>query len=261
VRYPVLRPPYIYRWAVLITTLSTVVTLAVMALQSGVDGAPAGLVAHPTPLPAPSPTTGTGPVPAELVRHAAAPGRVVALTFDDGPHPESTPQVLALLARYGAVATFCVVGVEAQRHPSVVRAVAAAGMTLCSHTVSHDGNLPGRTDAEIEAEIVGGRQAILSAAGAGTAVPYFRAPAGNWSPRIQDIAARHGMKPLSWSVDSRDWQHPGTAQIVSAVQQAVRPGAVVLMHDGGGHRDQTVAALAQLLPWLVAQGYTFAAPA
>jgi len=144
VRHRVFRPPYCYRWAVLITAVATAVALAVVAVQASAADPPAGLA---TPLP----TTTVERVPADLVRHTAQAGRVVALTFDDGPHTEYTRQVLDLLARYGAVATFCIVGVEAARHPELVRAVAAAGMALCSHTVNHDGNLPARTDAQIEA--------------------------------------------------------------------------------------------------------------
>ena len=252
-RHRVFRPPYCYRWAVLITAVATAVALAVVAVQASAADPPAGLA---TPLP----TTAVERVPADLVRHTAQAGRVVALTFDDGPHTEYTRQVLDLLARYGAVATFCIVGVEAARHPELVRAVAAAGMALCSHTVNHDGNLPARTDAQIEAEVVGGQRAVLAAAGPGATVSYFRAPSGHWSQRVQDIAAGNGMRPLSWSVDSRDWQRPGTGQIVATVQRAVHPGAVILMHDGGGRRDQTVAALAELLPWFVEQGYGFAVP-
>lgn len=257
-RYPVLRPPYIYRWAVLITVLASAVTLTVTALGSGATGSPSTPVASPAPLPT---TSEVEPVPADLVRTAAGTGRVVALTFDDGPHPEYTPQVLALLAQYGAVATFCIVGSEAERHPAVVQSVVAAGMSLCAHTMTHDGNLPARSNGTMAAEVAGSRDAVLRAAGDGAVVPWFRAPAGNWSQRVQEMAASEGMKPLSWMVDSRDWQRPGAEQILATVQAAVQPGAVILLHDGGGRRDQTVAALTQLLPWLVDQGYGFALPA
>jgi peptidoglycan/xylan/chitin deacetylase (PgdA/CDA1 family) len=258
VRHRVFRPPYVYRWAILVTALATAATLAVSALHRNPVGdtvaGPAGLVAQPTPLP----TTEPERVPADLVQHAAQPGHVVALTFDDGPHPEYTPQVLALLTHYRAVATFCVVGAEAQRHPDLVRTVAEAGMGLCAHTVTHDENLPDRPQSQIEAEVAGSAALLRNATGA--PVRYFRAPAGNWSTGVQETAARNGMRPLSWSVDSRDWRRPGTEQIVATVQAAVHPGAVILMHDGGGGRDQTVAALARLLPWLVQQGYRFALP-
>ncbi|HEY3258741.1 MAG TPA: polysaccharide deacetylase family protein [Pseudonocardiaceae bacterium] len=261
-RYLVLRPPYCYRWAALITTVGTIVALAVVVVQVAGARPTTDPVAHPS-----SVRTATAaqpaPVPVDLVSQAGSgdtPRRVVALTFDDGPHPEYTPQVLNLLVSYRAVATFCIVGVEAQRHPELVRATADAGMALCSHTMSHDENLVARPDAEAEAEIVGCRQTLLAAAGPGATVPFFRAPAGRWSDAVREIAGRNGMRPLSWSVDSRDWQRPGAAQIVAAVQRAVQPGAVILLHDGGGRRDQTIAALATLLPWLVDQGYGFALP-
>jgi peptidoglycan/xylan/chitin deacetylase (PgdA/CDA1 family) len=169
--------------------------------------------------------------------------------------------VLALLAQYRVVATFCMIGAEAVRHPELVRQVVAAGMRLCAHTVTHDSHLMHRPEPQIEAEIVNGRTDIQTAAGAPVAVDYFRAPAGRWSDAIRHTAARNGMRPLGWSVDPRDWSRPGVAQIVTAVQQQVRPGAIILMHDGGKPRDQTVAALAELLPWLIAQGYQFDVPA
>ncbi|HEV7452015.1 MAG TPA: polysaccharide deacetylase family protein [Pseudonocardiaceae bacterium] len=194
------------------------------------------------------------------MRRTVRTDRVVALTFDDGPDPENTPQVLALLAQYRVVATFCMIGAKAARHPELVRAVVAAGMRLCDHTATHNQHLAHRPEPQIEAEIVGGRADLLTAAGSDVTIEYFRAPAGRWSEPMRHIAARHGMKPLSWSVDPRDWSRPGVAQIVTAVQQQVQPGAVIVMHDGGGQRDQTVAALATLLPWLVGQGYQFDVP-
>lgn len=203
----------------------------------------------------------SGPVSADLVAHTAHEGRMVALTFDDGPHPTYTPQLLALLARYHAVATFCMIGSQATQHPDLVRTVAAAGMLLCDHTVNHDQHLRDRPESQIEAEIVGGRTALLDAVGADSPVDYFRAPGGRWSDQIRQIAASNGMKPLAWSVDPRDWSRPGTEQIVAAVQQQTRPGAVILLHDGGGRRDQTIAALQELLPWFVEQGYQFDVPA
>ena len=83
---------------------------------------------------------------ADLVRYTARTDRVVALTFDDGPDPEHTPQVLALLAQYRAVATFCMIGAKAARHPELVRTVVAAGMRLCDHTAIHNRPPTGATD-------------------------------------------------------------------------------------------------------------------
>ena len=222
--------------------------------------APAGPVEPASALSGAEATLPAPPVSAELIRHTAHAHRVVALTFDDGPDPEHTPQVLALLARYRAVATFCLIGSEAARHPELVRQVVAAGMRMCAHSVTHDPHLMYQPEPRIEAEIVNSRTDIRAAAGSPVAVDYFRAPAGRWSDAMLHLAARNGMKPLAWSVDPRDWSCPDAAQIVATVQQQIHPGAVILLHDGGGRRDQTVAALAELLPWLVAQGYQFDVP-
>jgi len=94
----------------------------------------------------------------------------------------------------------------------------------------------------------------------GTDVRWFRAPRGEWSDAVRVTAGELGMRPLGWSVDSRDWTRPGADAIVRRVERHVRPGAVVLLHDGGGRRDQTVAALAELLPWLAARCYATGFP-
>ncbi|MGH3914832.1 MAG: polysaccharide deacetylase family protein [Pseudonocardiaceae bacterium] len=265
VHYRTSHPWYRSDW--LLVTLAMLGTAALLVVQIHLGGAPVDTelmvgVAAPAPPPnADPPPAPAAPVAADLIRHTARPDRAVALTFDDGPHRDYTPHVLALLTQYHAVATFCMVGSEAVRHPELVREVVSAGMRLCDHTITHDRRLIDRPEPQIEAEIVGCRADLLAAAGTNVSIDYFRAPAGRWSEPIQRIAARNGMKPLAWSVDPRDWSQPGTARIVADVQQQVHPGAVILLHDGGGQRDQTVAALAELLPWLVAQGYQFDVPA
>jgi peptidoglycan/xylan/chitin deacetylase (PgdA/CDA1 family) len=183
---------------------------------------------------------------------------VVALTFDDGPDPRWTPQVLDLLAEHGAVATFCVVGEKAAKHPELVRRVVEAGMRLCDHSHTHDDQLPTRSVERMTEEILDTHRDLVDLAA--VPVPYFRAPGGNWSDPMLQMAADAAMQPLGWSVDPRDWRKPGAAAIVAAVQDQVHPGAIVLLHDGGGQRGQTVAALEQLLPWLTAQGYAFGFP-
>ncbi|MTD59599.1 polysaccharide deacetylase family protein [Amycolatopsis pithecellobii] len=256
-RYRVLRPPYLYRWAVLLSVLVVAVAAMVSAFSSA-EGTP---TAVPAPAAAPVTATTTPPEPADLVRGTAHAGKFVALTFDDGPDPVYTPQILDALTRAGAVATFCMVGTNVTRYPELVRTVLARGMRLCDHTVSHDEQLSKRSEQRITAEISGAWSDLQVAAGADVPVPYFRAPGGAWSALMRDVAARQGMKSLSWSVDSRDWTQPGAAQIVATVQRTIQPGAVVLLHDGGGKRTQTVEALNQLLPWLSAQGYRFDFPA
>ncbi|GHF24852.1 hypothetical protein GCM10017786_68700 [Amycolatopsis deserti] len=260
-RYQVLRPPYCYRWAALISAVLVTISLIISLSWSGAEGTPA------TPPPeagqqiGAATTSSPPPAPGAPVRTTARPGRFVALTFDDGPDPAYTPQVLDLLARHGAVATFCMVGAQVRRHPELVELVVERGMRLCDHTVSHDEELAKRNEARISADITGARADLRLAADGDVPVPYFRAPGGNWSDTITAIASREGMTSLGWSVDSRDWTLPGAPAIVATVQQAVHPGAVILLHDGGGQRRQTVTALAELLPWLIAQGYQFDFPA
>jgi peptidoglycan/xylan/chitin deacetylase (PgdA/CDA1 family) len=182
----------------------------------------------------------------------------VALTFDDGPDPTWTPQVLALLAHAHVHATFCLIGREAAAHPELVRAIVAGGHRLCDHTYDHDEYLPTDTPKRRDTEISGAYRAITDAAG--VAPLFFRAPGGNWSPAVEAEAHREGMTPLRWSVDPRDWSRPGTARILSTVYRQVRPGGIILMHDGGGDRSQTLAALRELLTRLPAMGYAFVLP-
>jgi peptidoglycan-N-acetylglucosamine deacetylase len=184
--------------------------------------------------------------------------RTVTLTFDDGPDPHWTPQVLELLRRHEAVATFCVIGNQVRRHESVVRDIVAAGMRLCDHTRTHPADLTVTPVLQQRSEIVGARADIAAAADA--PVVYFRAPGGHWSPAVLELAAQNEMQPLGWSVDLRDWEQPGTPAILSTLEMNLRPGAVILMHDGGGNRQQTVDALAVMLPWLVDRGYRFTFP-
>jgi peptidoglycan/xylan/chitin deacetylase (PgdA/CDA1 family) len=230
------------------------------------DGTPAGTGATTTS------TTGVGPVEPGtpradvIVGHTAhrGGGRHIALTFDDGPDPTWTPQVLALLAQYHAQATFCEIGHNAQAHPALVRAIVAAGDVLCDHTMDHDENLPSRPHQVKYDEIADARQAILAAA-PGARVTYYRAPGGAFSRHgdpdsVQRIAVSLGMQPLAWSIDTVDWTKPGVPAIVSAIESAGTDD-VVLLHDAGGDRSQTIAALRIALPWLVAHGYQFDVPA
>ena len=198
----------------------------------------------------------------ELLNRLTTP-RIVALTFDDGPDPRFTPQVLEILRRHGAVATFCMVARNAAAHETLVRQVVADGNRLCDHSRTHDEQLPDRDAARIDDEVVGAGETLAAAAG-GAPVDWFRAPGGAWSPEIAALSVRHGMQPLSWNVDPRDWERPGAAEIVAAVQREVHQqepdGVIVLLHDGGGDRTETVAALDPLITWFAEQGYAFGFP-
>ena len=222
----------------------------------------------PAPPPEPLPVQVQLVAPAPVVPRAAVLNRLadshtVALTFDDGPDPRWTPQILAILKQHGAVATFCMVSRNVAGQEALVRQLVDAGMRLCDHSHTHDELLPERDPERIADEVVGAGR-TLSAAAAGAPVEWFRAPGGNWSTEVAELSAEHGMQPLSWNVDPRDWERPGADAIVAAVQQQIGQqapdGPIVLLHDGGGSREQTVEALEKLIPWLAEQGYRFGFP-
>lgn len=173
-------------------------------------------------------------------------GAGVALTFDDGPDPSWTPRILALLRRYQVKATFCLLGSRAGAHPALVRQIVRDGHTLCNHTMGHDLRLRRKPPHQIAADL---RHANTAIAKAGGVTPkYFRAPGGKWAPGVVGTARSQGMASLDWAVDPQDWRRPPAGQIVASVRKNTRPGSIVLLHDAGGDRTQTYAALGVLLP-------------
>ncbi|MFU8875240.1 polysaccharide deacetylase family protein [Micromonospora sp. SL4-19] len=184
----------------------------------------------------------------------------IALTFDDGPDPQYTPQVLALLRNYGVKATFCVVGENVQSHPELVQAIVAEGHTLCNHSWDHDESLGQRSSATIRADLLRTNEAIRAAV-PGAPIAYFRQPGGNWTQPVVSVCRGLGMAPLHWAVDPSDWQAPGATRITSVVMNETGPGSIVLMHDAGGDRAGTVEALRRLLPELMARYQLEALPA
>ncbi|ATO16196.1 polysaccharide deacetylase [Micromonospora sp. WMMA2032] len=176
----------------------------------------------------------------------------VALTFDDGPDPRWTPQVLALLSQYGVKATFCVVGENVESHPDLLRSIVAEGHTVCNHSWRHDVNLGKRSPETIRADLLRTNDAILAAA-PDAHIAYYRQPGGAWTASVVSVCAELGLTPLHWNVDPSDWKAPGATTIEATVRTQTGPGAIVLMHDAGGDRSGTVAALQRLLPELLSR--------
>ena len=183
--------------------------------------------------------------------------KVIALTIDDGPSPVYTPQLLRLLDQYQVTATFSMVGLQVAAHPGMAREVAAAGHLIANHTWSHVdlAILPPVTIAD---QINRASDTIHTATG--RLPTMFRAPYGAWSPAVLAHCAQTGMTPIDWSVDPRDWSRPGVASIVGNIMRNTKTGSIILEHDGGGNRSQTVAALKIVLPRLLAAGYRFTTP-
>ncbi|MCL6595012.1 MAG: polysaccharide deacetylase family protein [Firmicutes bacterium] len=199
-------------------------------------------------------TAGTGAaVPPALYRVATS-RPAVALTYDDGPRagPGGTEAIVALLKANGAHATFFVLGEEVARHPEVVRAAARAGMEIENHADRHL-HLPGLGEAALRRAVAGGADAVERTVG--RRPHWLRPPYGALSPRVRRVAHDLGERVVLWSTDTRDWTNPGSGAIVRRVLGRLRPGDIVLMHDGGADRSQTVEATRQLLPALRARGY------
>jgi peptidoglycan/xylan/chitin deacetylase (PgdA/CDA1 family) len=184
---------------------------------------------------------------------ATAGAKVVALTFDDGPSPY-TPAVLSVLQQYHVPATFFEIGEEVPRYPQYARLLTRAGYPVENHTWSHP-DLTKLSPAQVGAQIDQTQSEIRAVTG--TTPQCLRPPYDAFNATVLNEVAARGMTTMSYSVDSKDWTRPGVAAIVQAVVGAAFPGAVVGMHDGGGDRSETVAALPQIITQLRAKGYAF----
>lgn len=185
--------------------------------------------------------------------------KVIALTFDDGPWPDTTDQILDILEENGAKATFFTIGDQIASYADSVRRAHKLGCQVCTHSWDHaagsgDGvNLTLMTSQEQIDEVLKGYQAIADALGEEPA-HIMRAPGGNFYGSIIDTLWPYVDVEVGWDVDTEDWRLPGADAIAERILSA-KSGQVVLMHDGGGDRTQTVEALRIALPQLVSAGY------
>jgi peptidoglycan/xylan/chitin deacetylase (PgdA/CDA1 family) len=200
---------------------------------------------------------GAAKAPAQPVYYIDDGPMTVALTIDDGPSPPYTQQILRVLEQCHVTATFSMVGRNVARYPGIAREVAGAGHLIVNHTWSHP-NLALLPAAGIPDEVT--RAAAEIHAVTGQQPTLFRAPYGAWSPALLGYCAAQGLTPLDWSVDPRDWAQPGVAVIAADILRTTRTGSIILEHDGGGDRSQTVAALKIVLPRLLDEGFRFRLP-
>ncbi len=185
--------------------------------------------------------------------------KVIALTFDDGPYPPYTQNLLALLAQKNVHATFFMVGENAAKHPDIVRQVQAQGHQIALHAGRHQDLLKLSAD-EATSNIAYGKETLEAITG--KPVRYMRPPHGfkDWSV-VHTINAAN-LAIVNWSIIPRDWTNPGAQVIADRVCKAATPGAIVLLHDGDSPkmqapRDQTIAATGSIIDTLRAQGYEF----
>ncbi|MFJ7934507.1 polysaccharide deacetylase family protein [Sporosarcina sp. NPDC096371] len=180
--------------------------------------------------------------------------KLIALTFDDGPDKTYTAQILDLLAQYDAKSTFFVIGERAEKFPDLVRRLDDDGHEIANHTYTHPYST---TTDNLKQELKKTNDVIRDITG--TAPFLYRPVGGSYNERMINTAVQSGYKVVMWSwhLDTKDWKRPGVQNIVSMVTSGAKPGNIVLFHDAGGDRSQTVAALKQILPALQKQGYTF----
>lgn len=186
--------------------------------------------------------------------------KVVSLTFDDGPSSSWTPYVLAILASRNVKATFCMVGTAIDKNPEMAKQVLDAGHQICNHTRTHDEGLASAAQDRVDAELAGGRSTIIDH---GLGEPgFYRPPGGYLSDTVVATATGQGERVLMWKVDTKDWQRSATTEsVLTNLRAQVAPGAIILLHDGGGaNRHVSIAVLGPLIDELRAQGYEFTFP-
>lgn len=204
----------------------------------------------------PATTPTESPDDVELPDHSLAPtsdgtAPVVYFTFDDGPHPVYTPQVLDVLAKYNARATFFVVGSLVEALPRTTQRIVDEGHTLANHTWNHE-NLAGLPREAFD-DTVGRTQAVLGS----RATNCLRPPYGSLDAFTREWAAEHGLEVQTWDYSPEDWLQPPAAEIAQGLLDHARNGAILLLHDGGGPRTQTVLGLDMALQELTSRGFRF----
>ena len=186
------------------------------------------------------------------LRYVPTTHKVIAITFDDGPHPQITPQLLKILKEKQVKATFFVLGKNAAAWPNIVRQAAQEGHEIGSHAYSHD--LLNKMTATDYGEELDRTNQIIRELVKEPAV--FRPPGGAWNDVIAITAQLRGQATILWSIDSGDWRRPRVGKVVQTVIDRAKPGSIVLMHDGQPGLP-TPEALSIIIDKLMEKGYKF----
>jgi endo-1,4-beta-xylanase len=198
------------------------------------------------------------PTPVNLAQGS---GNVAALTFDDGPNPAITPQLLDYLASKNIKAVFCVIGqvINSGNGAEILRRIVAEGHTLCNHSTNFD-DMGSLTAAQAQQRMIENMTIIRTALGDPNAkIPFFRAPNGSWGA-TQNVAVSLGMQPLAVVNTISDWVTQDIPTLTANLRAAMKPGELVLCHDGGGDRSGTFAAVQTVVNERLAAGWTFSFP-
>ncbi|WP_410771254.1 polysaccharide deacetylase family protein [Fontibacillus sp. BL9] len=189
----------------------------------------------------------------ELIHEVNIKRKAVAFTFDDGPNPVYTPQVLEIFSEAGAKATFFMIGSQMELHPELVKLAYEQGHEIGNHTFTHPG-LPELHKQEIKDELIQTDSLIEKITGTGPKV--FRPPYFAYNELVAGIVGEMGY-PVIGAVngEATDWEMPGVEHIVDKSREQVRPGSILIFHDGYDDRSQTVEAVRILVTELTAEGY------
>ncbi|MCZ8515569.1 polysaccharide deacetylase family protein [Paenibacillus filicis] len=241
-------------------TLCTLVLACSLFLTNGTGAAQAGwprLPEHEDTWTSPGKGRAYYEARGEIVWEVATEEKVIALTFDDGPDPEDTPQILDLLRQYGAKATFFAVGNKVERFPDLLRREVAEGHEIANHTYSHKYFGKKVSSEQIRSEIQRAEKVIYAASG--RTCHLFRPPGGFYNERLVQTVTDDGYTVVlwSWHQDTQDWNTPGVRRIVNKVVKNARNGDIVLFHDYVEGKSQTVEALKEILPELKKRGFQF----
>ncbi|MBA4370762.1 MAG: hypothetical protein C0418_04205 [Coriobacteriaceae bacterium] len=195
------------------------------------------------------------PAPMRYLRVLPGGGaRIVALTFDDGPWPGQTEKIISILDREKVPGTFFMLGTNVRKHPKLARRVVAHGHAVGNHSFSH--KIKKDSPASMVRRELRGTNSLIRQA-TGITPKWYRPAGGALSGVIVAEARRADLRLVMWSVDPWDWDEPGAGNIARRVVAATKPGAVILLHDGGGDRGQTIKALPWIIHELKRKGYTF----
>ncbi len=178
----------------------------------------------------------------------------IALTFDDGPHPRYTEKILSILRKYDVKATFFVIGVNAENYPEPLKRVYEEGHELGNHSYSHTSE---KTISEENAREEINKCENIIYDNLGITPKLFRPPQGLFSCEVEKVAAENNYSIILWSIDTKDWAHNPSKSIAKTIEENLKGGDIILMHDYISGENTTCDALEIIIPHLLEKGYEF----
>jgi peptidoglycan/xylan/chitin deacetylase (PgdA/CDA1 family) len=195
-------------------------------------------------------------LPAGVHHHHINSANKIALTFDDGPHPRYTPEILKILEEYGIHATFFFVGENVINYTDAARAVALRGHEIGNHTFHHVCPDQKGINSHVLREELSRCEKVIQQV-TDTSPKIFRPPQGNWNEELYSLAREKDYDIVLWSIDTLDWAHTPSDKIAQHVIERAQSGDIILMHDYHSNSCTTTDALRQIIPALLSRGFHF----